>query len=68
MKYQQKHIQRKSGMNEVGCIVSVFCLWICAVAQRVEDYTAFYKSLISMVVVLILCLLVKIVGESSNES
>ena len=55
-------------MNEVGCIVAVFCLCACAVAQRVEDYTAFYKSLISMVVVLILCLLVKIVGESSNES
>lgn len=55
-------------MNEISCMVSVFCLWICAVAQRVEDYTAFYKSLISMVVVLILCLLVKIVGEGSNES
>ncbi len=42
---------------------SVFFLWLCAVAQAVGDYTAFYKTLISMVCFLTLCLFIEIMGD-----
>ena len=42
---------------------SVFFLWLCAVAQAVGDYTAFYKALISMVCSLTLGLFVEIMGD-----
>lgn len=45
-------------------IISVFCLWMCAVAQTVGDYGAFYRSIIGMVCVLTSCLLIEIIGDS----